>query len=64
MEELASRIEVEAIAAEQDAISCSDGCHILFTSGTTGRPKAAFLSHGAYVNNSLQVRDLPAILLP
>ncbi|XP_031845554.2 acyl-CoA synthetase family member 2 [Nomia melanderi] len=57
VEELAARIEVEAIAAEQDAVSCSDECAILFTSGTTGRPKAALLTHRSVVNNSRQVLE-------
>lgn len=54
VENLPSRIEVEAIAAEQDAISCYDGSNIQFTSGTTGKPKAALLCHRSLVNNSLQ----------
>lgn len=57
VENLPSRIEVEAIAAEQDAISCYDGSNIQFTSGTTGKPKAALLSHRNLVNNSRQVLE-------
>ncbi|XP_043517804.1 medium-chain acyl-CoA ligase ACSF2, mitochondrial [Frieseomelitta varia] len=54
VEQLASRIEVERIAAEQDQISCYNGSNIQFTSGTTGKPKATLLSHSCLVNNSKQ----------
>ncbi|XP_076296564.1 acyl-CoA synthetase family member 2 [Lasioglossum baleicum] len=57
VDNLPSRIEVEAIAAEQDAISCYNGSNIQFTSGTTGKPKAALLCHRALVNNSRQVLE-------
>ncbi|KZC09788.1 Acyl-CoA synthetase family member 2, mitochondrial, partial [Dufourea novaeangliae] len=57
VEELASKKEVEAIAAEQDAISCHAGCNIQFTSGTTGKPKATLLSHRSMVNNARQVLE-------
>ncbi|XP_054002782.1 medium-chain acyl-CoA ligase ACSF2, mitochondrial [Hylaeus anthracinus] len=55
VEQLASKKEVEAIAEEQGAISCFDGCNIQFTSGTTGKPKATMLSHRSLANNSRQV---------
>lgn len=48
----ATKAEVDAIAAEQDRISCNDGCSIQFTSGSTGRPKATLLSHKSLLNNS------------
>ncbi|XP_012543626.2 medium-chain acyl-CoA ligase ACSF2, mitochondrial [Monomorium pharaonis] len=48
----ATEPEVDAIAAEQDKISCDDGCSIQFTSGSTGRSKATLLSHKGLVNNS------------
>ncbi|XP_011879058.1 PREDICTED: acyl-CoA synthetase family member 2, mitochondrial isoform X2 [Vollenhovia emeryi] len=48
----ATKEEVDAIAAEQDKISCDDGCSIQFTSGSTGRSKATLLSHKGLVNNS------------
>ncbi|XP_076654872.1 acyl-CoA synthetase family member 2 [Halictus rubicundus] len=57
VENLPSRIEVEAIAAEQDAISCYDGSNIQFTSGTTGKPKATLLRHRSLVNNSRQILE-------
>lgn len=57
VEGLPSRIEVDAIAKEQGATSCYDGSNIQFTSGTTGKPKAALLSHRGLVNNSRQVLE-------
>lgn len=55
MERLASKIEVERVAGEQDRISCHSGSNIQFTSGTTGKPKATLLSHRSLFNNSKQV---------
>ncbi|XP_012252617.2 medium-chain acyl-CoA ligase ACSF2, mitochondrial-like [Athalia rosae] len=54
VESLASRVEVEAVDAEQSEISPNDGATIQFTSGTTGRPKAPEVSHRSYVNNGKQ----------
>ncbi|XP_012252598.2 medium-chain acyl-CoA ligase ACSF2, mitochondrial-like [Athalia rosae] len=54
VESLASRVQVEAIGAEQSEISPNDGACIQFTSGTTGRPKAPEVSHRSYVNNARQ----------
>lgn len=54
VEQLASKIEVERIAGEQDRISCHSGSNIQFTSGTTGNPKATLLSHRSLVNNARQ----------
>ncbi|XP_050574243.1 medium-chain acyl-CoA ligase ACSF2, mitochondrial isoform X2 [Bombus affinis] len=54
VEELATRIETQWIAAEQGQISCHDGSNIQFTSGTTGRPKATLISHRSVMNNSKQ----------
>ncbi|PBC29985.1 Acyl-CoA synthetase family member [Apis cerana cerana] len=55
VEQLASKIEVERVAGEQDRISCHSGSNIQFTSGTTGRPKATLLSHKSLLNNSGQI---------
>lgn len=43
---------IEKIQSEIDPDSC---CGIQFTSGTTGHPKAAKLSHFNYVNNSFHI---------
>ncbi|CAD6208854.1 GSCOCG00010683001-RA-CDS [Cotesia congregata] len=51
VESLASKIEIEGIAATQNEISPYDGCNIQFTSGTTGFPKAPLISHKSFVNN-------------
>ncbi|KAL0113184.1 hypothetical protein PUN28_012402 [Cardiocondyla obscurior] len=52
VENLATKAEVDAIAAEQDKVSIHDGCSIQFTSGSTGRSKATLISHRGLVNNS------------
>lgn len=54
VESLPSSIEVETIGAEQSEISPNSGATIQFTSGTTGRPKAAEVSHTSYTNNARQ----------
>lgn len=54
---LATKKDIEEICKEQKAVSPYDGSNIQFTSGTTGKPKAAFLSHRSLVNNSRQVRN-------
>lgn len=51
---LATKKDIEEICKEQKAVSPYDGSNIQFTSGTTGKPKAAFLSHRSLVNNSRQ----------
>ncbi|KAF0290164.1 Acyl-CoA synthetase family member 2, mitochondrial [Amphibalanus amphitrite] len=39
----------------QAQVSCDDPCNIMFTSGTTGLPKGATLSHHNIVNNMKQM---------
>ncbi|XP_012270519.1 acyl-CoA synthetase family member 2, mitochondrial isoform X2 [Orussus abietinus] len=57
IETLAGKAEVQAIAEQQGEISPYEGCNIQFTSGTTGKPKAALISHRSFVNNSRQCSE-------
>lgn len=50
--ESASEAEIDNIDKLQDRIDPDHPCHIQFTSGTTGKPKAAIQSHFHLVNNS------------
>lgn len=46
-----SESDVAAIEKLQPTISPDSGANIQFTSGTTGKPKAALVSHFSIVNN-------------
>ncbi|GAB0099948.1 acyl-CoA synthetase family member 2, mitochondrial-like [Sergentomyia squamirostris] len=48
---IASSSQVTQIEIIQNKISPDSGCNIQFTSGTTGNPKAALLTHFGLVNN-------------
>ncbi|XP_030755419.1 medium-chain acyl-CoA ligase ACSF2, mitochondrial-like isoform X2 [Sitophilus oryzae] len=50
--DLATDSRVKNAYALQDSIDPDQPCHIQFTSGTTGQPKAAIQSHFHLVNNS------------
>jgi len=54
MGDASSRAELTKKAAD---LSCDDPINIQYTSGTTGRPKGAVLSHRNIVNNALLVTD-------
>lgn len=51
LEALAERIPVEALAARQAQVKPQDVFQIQFTSGTTGNPKGAMITHHAAINN-------------
>jgi medium-chain acyl-CoA ligase, mitochondrial len=48
-----SESEIAEIEKLQPLISPDSACNIQFSSGTTGQPKAAMLSHFNIVNNGL-----------
>jgi fatty-acyl-CoA synthase len=54
MGDASSRAELTKRAAD---LSCDEPINIQYTSGTTGRPKGAVLSHHNIVNNALLVTD-------
>jgi long-subunit acyl-CoA synthetase (AMP-forming) len=43
----AERVPLDALQAREDAIGPDDLSDLIFTSGTTGAPKGAMLTHGA-----------------
>lgn len=51
----ASESEVRQINALQSRLSPDIACNIQFTSGTTGHPKAATLTHYNFVNNGMHI---------
>ena len=50
-------IPQEALREVQGSLSASDICMLLFTSGSTGNPKAAGLTHNGVVNNARFIGD-------
>ncbi|EDS37631.1 2-succinylbenzoate-CoA ligase [Culex quinquefasciatus] len=54
---LPSDQQVHAIESIQSRICPDSGACLLFTSGTTGKPKAALLSHFALINHSVTIAE-------
>jgi medium-chain acyl-CoA ligase, mitochondrial len=50
LEKSASESDAAEIEKLQKGINPDSGCNIQFTSGTTGQPKAALVSHFSLVN--------------
>uniref|UniRef100_A0A182NT90 Medium-chain acyl-CoA ligase ACSF2, mitochondrial n=1 Tax=Anopheles dirus TaxID=7168 RepID=A0A182NT90_9DIPT len=53
--ELPSEREISRIEFMQPKISPDSGVNLQFTSGTTGQPKAALMSHFGFVNNGIHI---------
>ncbi|EXJ54877.1 long-chain acyl-CoA synthetase [Cladophialophora psammophila CBS 110553] len=51
----------EILEAASKGFSCHAVCNLQFTSGTTGNPKAAMLTHHSLVNNSRFIGDRMAL---
>lgn len=54
---LGSSSDIEQGKSNQHKIQPDDACNIQFTSGTTGQPKAAVISHYSFVNNGIHIAN-------
>ncbi|THW76030.1 acid Co-A ligase [Aureobasidium pullulans] len=54
---IGSRLPNEPVKQVQDSLSPYETCNLQFTSGSTGHPKAAMLTHHGLLNNSRFIGD-------
>ena len=54
----AATAPVESVDRRRSAVGPDDTCDVIFTSGTTGAPKGAMLTHGASVRTYVEWADL------
>jgi len=50
-------IRAEAVAAAQRAVGANDVCYILYTSGSTAKPKGVMLAHGNVIANGFDIGE-------
>src|SRR5258707_11480967 len=55
----AGDVRESALTAAQAAVSVSDLCYVLYTSGSTATPKGVMLAHGGALANGLDIADRP-----
>jgi len=54
---LAASVDAQTLRSRQNATQCDEPVNIQYTSGTTGSPKGATLSHHNIVNNALMIGE-------